>query len=113
MFRTECLRTRWDCAVRAGDAGRNGGLNGGVDTIPARSRACRSQVDAYAEPSADTVVEIEEAFTDLYLAPSACTAPAPVAFCLPEGAECLPGIDVCCSGFCFTAAGETRAHCHG
>ncbi|MEV6777098.1 hypothetical protein [Streptomyces syringium] len=84
-----------------------------MDTIPAPSRACRSQVDAYAEPSADTVVEIEEAFTDLYLAPSACTAPAPVAFCLPEGAECLPGIDVCCSGFCFTAAGETRAHCHG
>ncbi|MFD7235892.1 hypothetical protein ACFWAT_11340 [Streptomyces syringium] len=84
-----------------------------MDTIPARSRASRSQVDAYAEPSADTVVEIEEAFTDLYIAPSACTAPAPVAFCLPEGAECLPGIDVCCSGFCFTAAGETRAHCHG
>ncbi|MEW2576783.1 hypothetical protein [Streptomyces syringium] len=85
-----------------------------MDTIPARrDRAPQSQVDAFAELSADAAAEIEEAFTDLYIAPSACTAPAPVAFCLPEGAECLPGIDVCCSGFCFTAAGELRAHCHG
>ncbi|MFI1255481.1 hypothetical protein ACH4U6_17120 [Streptomyces netropsis] len=85
-----------------------------MDTIPARrDRASQSQTDACAELSADTAAEIEEAFTDLYIAPSACTATAPVAICLPEGAECLPGIDVCCSGFCFTAAGETRAHCHG
>ncbi|MBZ4323301.1 hypothetical protein [Streptomyces huiliensis] len=85
-----------------------------MQTIPARrNRAPRGLTDAFAEPSTDTVVETEEALTDLYIAPSACSATAPVAFCLPEGAECLPGIDVCCSGFCFTAAGEGRAHCHG
>ncbi|MDT0447815.1 hypothetical protein [Streptomyces hesseae] len=53
----------------------------------------------------------DDVFTDLCIAPAAC--PAPVAFCLPEGAECLPGIDVCCSGFCFKAPGEVTAHCHG
>ncbi|WKK23906.1 hypothetical protein QZH56_35340 [Streptomyces olivoreticuli] len=84
-----------------------------MDTIPAHGTwASQSRADAFAEPDADAVAEIEEAFTELYIAPSACPA-APVAFCLPEGAECLPGIDVCCSGFCFKAPGEDRGHCHG
>ncbi|MEV5378943.1 MULTISPECIES: hypothetical protein [Actinomycetes] len=62
-------------------------------------------------PGAATAIGADDVFTDLWIAPAAC--PAPVAICLPEGAECLPGIDVCCSGFCFKAPGEVKAHCHG
>ncbi|MET9415867.1 hypothetical protein ABZY03_17140 [Streptomyces klenkii] len=60
---------------------------------------------------ASTAIGADDVFTDLCIAPAACSAP--VAVCLPEGAECLPGIDVCCSGFCFKAPGEVKAHCHG
>ncbi|MEV4921406.1 hypothetical protein [Streptomyces roseoverticillatus] len=90
-----------------------------METLTARAPAPRrtdmgtSARTGEVRSGATTAIRADDVFTDLWIAPAACPAPAPVAVCLPEGAECLPGIDVCCSGFCFKAPGEVKAHCHG
>ncbi|WP_424887294.1 hypothetical protein [Streptomyces sp. XH2] len=86
-----------------------------METLTARAPASRSTGTGTdtceRQPGPATAIGAGDVFTDLWIAPAACSAP--VAICLPEGAECLPGIDVCCSGFCFKAPGEVKAHCHG